>query len=100
MGKLIRGFESRPLRKVSPFRKESRPLRDESRARSRWLLIASILGMVSEAAGRIEVIALGASAVETLVWRMRGELRVTVIVKARFAFEPDAAMRVEPPEEI
>lgn len=56
--------------------------------------------MSTEAVSRVEVSAVGASAAETVVWRLRGELRVTVIVKAVFAFEADAPMRVVEPEDI
>lgn len=56
--------------------------------------------MSSEAANRVEVVALGDSAAETLVWRLRGELRVSVVVKASFAFEPDGPMRAIEPDEI
>ncbi|MFO0588972.1 MAG: DUF2169 domain-containing protein [Polyangiaceae bacterium] len=48
----------------------------------------------------VQVKAVGASSAEAVVWRMRGELRVTVLVKGTFAFQPDAPMRVSAPEEI
>ena len=48
----------------------------------------------------VQVKAVGASSAEALVWRMRGELRVTVIVKGTFAFQADAPMRVVAPEDV
>ena len=56
--------------------------------------------MSAEPRGQVQVRAVGASAADTVVWRMRGELRVSVIVKATFAFQPDAPMRVIAPEDI
>lgn len=56
--------------------------------------------MGSDAPDQIDIVALGDSAAEAVVWRMRGELRVTVVVKACFELEADASMRMIDPEEI
>lgn len=56
--------------------------------------------MGSDAPGQIDIVALGDSAAEAVVWRLRGELRVTVVVKACFELEADASMRMLDPEEI
>jgi hypothetical protein len=52
------------------------------------------------APGRVEIVAVGDSAADTVVWRIRGELRVSVVVKACFALEADAPMGLLEPEEI
>ena len=41
---------------------------------------------------KVDITALGPSAVETVLWQMGGRLHVTVVVKATFAFTLDAAM--------
>ncbi|MEZ4301221.1 MAG: DUF2169 domain-containing protein [Polyangiaceae bacterium] len=56
--------------------------------------------MLEEVPGHVQVVAVGASAAETVCWRMRGELRVTVIVKGCFELVADAPMRVLEPEEM
>lgn len=56
--------------------------------------------MSGGAPGHVEIVAIGSSAAEAVVWRTRGELRVTVLVKACFGFEADAPMRALEPEEI
>src|SRR5690242_4969942 len=56
--------------------------------------------MEGGAPGRVEIVAVGDSAADAVVWRIRGELRVTVIVKACFALEADAPMGVAEPEDV
>lgn len=43
---------------------------------------------------------MGLASCGSLVWRHRGQLRVTVIVKATFAFVPGGTMRLEAPDEL
>jgi hypothetical protein len=45
----------------------------------------------------VHVVPVGPVATGSLLWRWRGQLRVTVIVKATFAFAPDEAMTVIAP---
>ncbi len=56
-------------------------------------------GMATGASRKIDITALGPAAVDTVLWQMAGRLHVTIVAKASFSFEPDAAMaRVEPEE--
>ncbi len=56
--------------------------------------------MALGASRKVDITALGASAVETVLWQMAGRLHVTVVVKASFAFTLDAAMTRIDAEEI
>ena len=49
---------------------------------------------------KVDITALGPSAVETVLWQMGGRLHVTVVVKATFAFTLDTAMTRIDAEEI
>jgi hypothetical protein len=48
----------------------------------------------------VEIRPVGLASCGTLVWRYRGQLRVTAIVKATFAFVPGAKMRLLPPDDL
>jgi hypothetical protein len=56
--------------------------------------------MATGASRKIDITALGPAAVDTVLWQMAGRLHVTVVAKASFSFEPDAAMSRIDPEEI
>ncbi len=51
----------------------------------------------SEGVQRVPVLALGQSTAATVLTRFRGQLRLTVIAKASFAFAPQAEMTPAPP---
>lgn len=55
---------------------------------------------VRESAPVADVIALPASAAAAIAWRVAGQLHLTVIAKATFAFVPDAAMQRAEPQPI
>ncbi len=56
--------------------------------------------MATGASRKVDITALGPAAVETVLWQMQGRLHVTVVVKASFAFNLDAAMSRIDPEDI
>ncbi|MEO7328518.1 MAG: DUF2169 domain-containing protein, partial [Minicystis sp.] len=56
--------------------------------------------MSTQTLPEVEVSALGNTAATATVWRLAGQLHVTVIVKATFTLAPNAAMAPAPPEEI
>ncbi|WP_438017690.1 DUF2169 domain-containing protein [Sorangium sp. So ce315] len=56
--------------------------------------------MATSSPPRASVTPLGAASAAALVWRFKGELRVTAIVKATFAFASDTVMPRVAPQEI
>jgi hypothetical protein len=48
----------------------------------------------------VEIRPIGLAACGTVVWRFRGQLRVTAIVKATFSLVPGGAMELEDPDDI
>ncbi|MFT3772970.1 MAG: DUF2169 domain-containing protein [Minicystis sp.] len=48
----------------------------------------------------VEIRPIGLAAGGTVVWRFRGQLRVTAVVKATFSFVPGGAMAIEEPDDI
>ncbi len=58
------------------------------------------MNSVATAPGPASVVALGAASCGTVAWRVKGELRLTVMVKASFDLVPGGPMTAAPPEDI
>jgi len=57
-------------------------------------------GALAARPGPASIVALGATSCGAVAWRVRGQLRLTVLVKATFALVPGAAMTPAPPDEL